>query len=123
MAWTAISNALVAVGALPFATTIQALRDNPIAIANGDAGAPRVQLPAISGALAVVPLGSVGSYAFVRSVAGSGITLNLNSVYSGSQLNYTSSDKNFGPSVGSGSWRIMGQANDSTSATLALRIS
>ena len=42
MAWTTISNALVAVGALPFATTIQALRDNPIAIAAGDVGAPRV---------------------------------------------------------------------------------
>ena len=28
MAWTTISNALVAVGAKPFATTIQALRDN-----------------------------------------------------------------------------------------------
>jgi hypothetical protein len=44
MAWTNISNALVSVGALPFATTIQALRDNPIAIANGDAGAPPVLL-------------------------------------------------------------------------------
>jgi hypothetical protein len=43
MAWTNIDNALVSVGALPFATTIQALRDNPIAIANGDAGAPKVQ--------------------------------------------------------------------------------
>jgi hypothetical protein len=42
MAWTNISNALVSVGALPFATTIQALRDNPIAIANGDAGAPEL---------------------------------------------------------------------------------
>jgi hypothetical protein len=41
-AWTTISNALVAVGAKPFATTIQALRDNPIAIAEGASGAPRV---------------------------------------------------------------------------------
>lgn len=40
MAWTTISNALVAVGAKPFATTIQALRDNPIAIAEGASGAP-----------------------------------------------------------------------------------
>jgi len=47
MAWTNIDNALVSVGALPFATTIQALRDNPIAIANGDAGAPRVQAAAL----------------------------------------------------------------------------
>lgn len=40
MAWTTITNALVAVGAKPFATTIQALRDNPIAIAEGATGAP-----------------------------------------------------------------------------------
>lgn len=47
-AWTTISNALVAVGAKPFATTIQALRDNMIAITEGAAGAPRVQLAAIN---------------------------------------------------------------------------
>lgn len=42
MAWTTISNALVAVGAKPFATTIQALRDNLPAAFAGDAGAPRL---------------------------------------------------------------------------------
>jgi hypothetical protein len=36
---TVISNALVAVGAKPFATTIQALRDNPIAISECDVSA------------------------------------------------------------------------------------
>jgi hypothetical protein len=40
--WTTISNLLVAVGAKPFATTIQALRDNPIAITEGAPGAPRI---------------------------------------------------------------------------------
>lgn len=39
-AYTTITPALVAVGAKPFATTIQALRDNPIAIAECDASAP-----------------------------------------------------------------------------------
>jgi hypothetical protein len=48
MAWTTISNGLVAVGAKPFATTIQALRDNPIAIADGDVNAPKVVGPAVS---------------------------------------------------------------------------
>jgi hypothetical protein len=47
-AWTTISNGLVAVGAKPFATTIQALRDNPIAIAEGAANAPKVVGPAVS---------------------------------------------------------------------------
>ena len=35
-AWTTISNALVAVGAKPFASTMQALRDNVIAAFEGD---------------------------------------------------------------------------------------
>lgn len=39
-AFTNIANALVAVGAKPFATTMQALRDNPLAIAEGDPTAP-----------------------------------------------------------------------------------
>jgi hypothetical protein len=64
MAWTTISNALVAVGALPFATTIQALRDNPIAIAAGDVGAPRV-----------VPGGL--DRAYVRQGGGSGMAANI----------------------------------------------
>ena len=38
--YTTLSNALVAVGAKPFATTVQAFRDNPIAIAEGDVSAP-----------------------------------------------------------------------------------
>lgn len=41
-AFTTIVNALVAVGAKPFATTMQAFRDNPIAIAEGDPTAPVV---------------------------------------------------------------------------------
>jgi hypothetical protein len=40
--YTAISNTLVSVGAKPFASTIQALRDNPIAIAEGTSGAPKI---------------------------------------------------------------------------------
>lgn len=63
MAWTTISNALVAVGALPFATTIQALRDNPIAIAAGDVGAPRVVPAALD-------------RAYVRQGQGSGMGTN-----------------------------------------------
>jgi hypothetical protein len=43
MAWTTITNALVAVGAKPFATTVQALRDNPVAIADGDLNAPKIK--------------------------------------------------------------------------------
>lgn len=46
-AWTTISNALVAVGAKPFATTVQALRDNPLAIAEADSTVPLNLLPSV----------------------------------------------------------------------------
>lgn len=45
--YTSISNALVAVGAKPFATTIQALRDNTLAIAEADASVPATLLPSV----------------------------------------------------------------------------
>ena len=85
MAWTNISNALVAVGALPFATTIQALRDNPIAIANGDVGAPRNSDASLSTTVtaagaswvgartAALSAGAVGSYVFARSSTASDV--------------------------------------------------
>ena len=40
--WTNLPNLAVGVGGLPSGTTVTALRDNPIAIAEGAAGAPRV---------------------------------------------------------------------------------
>jgi hypothetical protein len=45
--YTAISNTLVAVGAKPFASTIQALRDNPIAIGEADSSVPADLLPTV----------------------------------------------------------------------------
>lgn len=45
--YTSISNALVAVGAKPFASTIQALRDNTLAIGEGDATVPITLLPTV----------------------------------------------------------------------------
>ncbi len=41
--WTNLPNQAVGVGGLPSGTTVTALRDNPVAIAQGAAGAPRVQ--------------------------------------------------------------------------------
>ena len=45
--WTTLPNAAVGVGGLPSGTTVTALRDNPIAIAEGTAGAPRLYLRAL----------------------------------------------------------------------------
>ena len=42
MAWTSISNAAVAVGAIPSSSTVTALRDNPAAMAETATGAPVV---------------------------------------------------------------------------------
>ena len=41
--WTNLPNQAVGVGGLPSGTTVTALRDNPIAIAQGAAGAPRLR--------------------------------------------------------------------------------
>ena len=41
--WTTLPNLAVGVGGLPSGTTVTALRDNPIAIAEGAPGAPKVQ--------------------------------------------------------------------------------
>ena len=40
--WTNLPNTAVGVGGLPSGTTVTALRDNPVAIAQGAAGAPRL---------------------------------------------------------------------------------
>lgn len=45
--YTPIPDALVAVGAKPFATTIQALRDNTLAIVEADASVPAILLPSV----------------------------------------------------------------------------
>jgi len=47
--WTNLPNQAVGVGGLPSGTTVTALRDNPVAIAEGAAGAPRVEGVALGG--------------------------------------------------------------------------
>ncbi len=138
--YTTITNALVAVGAKPFATTIQALRDNPLAIAEGDATAPKIAFAAIVDGVAGASAGAVGTYAFATAGA---TDLAFGSTRAGSSLNPISAADSVTPgatsgaaifssgSALSGTWRAMGQydaaatANDTTisGATLWLRIS
>jgi hypothetical protein len=87
--YTSISNTLVAVGAKPFASTIQALRDNPIAIAEGDDTAPRIVararafefLPRVSGfgttAVGYTDLDPKNLYFFIVGQATDGFERNL----------------------------------------------
>lgn len=142
MAWTTIDNSLVSVGALPFATTVQALRDNPVAIAAGNAGAPRIQTAAIQDSAVTTAklasgermnntnvrnntassaVGAVGTYAFMRGDAlGGGVT--AGTTYSGALLAYSGTGGGLGANPG-GTWRAMGTTSQSTEATLFLRVS
>jgi hypothetical protein len=132
MAWTNIDNALVSVGALPFATTIQALRDNPIAIANGDAGAPRID--PINAMEHQGAAGAIGTYAFARRSSGDvafGATLagsSLVTVGAFSAFSGGSDTLSTGAAL-SGTWRCMGTydhtgtSGTATGSTLWLRIS
>ena len=81
--WTNLPNQAVGVGGLPSGTTVTALRDNPVAIAEGAAGAPRVANAALETIQAAIlatnnaarnwvlertagaAAGAVGTYAFL----------------------------------------------------------
>ena len=83
--WTPLPNTSVGVGGLPSGTTVTALRDNPVAIAEGASGAPRIQTNAIQDSAvtaaklatgnsernwvlertAAASAGAVGTYAFL----------------------------------------------------------
>ena len=139
-AWTTISNALVAVGAKPFATTIQAFRDNVIAAFEGDATAVAagitLQFAALDGGFKTA--GGIGSYVFASRASGSVFGANV----LGSSLTPTSAIQDLtvtgatathtyaeGAAL-SGTWKCMGTytaaaapaAGSSTGVTLWLRI-
>ena len=78
--WTPLPNQAVGVGGLPSGTTVTALRDNPIAIAEGAAGAPL-----ISGALTkIVGQQEIGAFIFARGPS----TTAYGAVVAGSSLTY-----------------------------------
>lgn len=63
--WTTIPDSSLEPGKPIRSIDALALRDNPVAIAEAAPGAPPVSLAAIVAALASVPVGSIGSYAFL----------------------------------------------------------
>ena len=146
MAWTNIDNALVSVGALPFATTIQALRDNPIAIAAGDVGAPRNTDASLSTTVtaagtswvgartAGLAAASIGSHAFCYPTSGG--PYSAGSTIAGSSLTYAGVNpeakdgegvtrvdvavlRSGGP--GGGTWRCMGYSQTTTNSGVTAR--
>jgi hypothetical protein len=107
---------------------IRRLRDNALAIQQGDATAPSLLL----GIAAKAAAGGVGTYAFCSTIGGSGFTagttyagsgLKFSGVVSTSPSPYPADISNTGASP-SGTWRAMGTATGSTAhGTLFLRIS
>jgi len=96
-----------------------ALRDNVLAIQEGDASAPSI----LEGAIAGSPAGGIGTYALCST---GGIGLTIGQTIAGSSLDYAAANgSNSG--VPSGTWRCMGFALDGSSneatTTLFLRIS
>lgn len=106
---------------------VRRLRDNALAIQEGDATAPNILL----GVVAKSALGGVGTHAFcIRQVTGAGATVTAGTSYSGSELRYSDADSATGGGTPSGTWRALGTAGTKTSgatnysyATLFQRIS
>ena len=121
--WTNLPNTAVGVGGLPSGTTVTALRDNPVAIAEGAAGAPKIQYDAIDQGLAQQPAGGLGTYVFGRQ---SDFTnRNLGETLAGSSIRTSNANGDAGSSL-PGTWRLMGRTGVTGNATLTslwLRIS
>ena len=127
--YTDLPDTAVGIGGIPSGTTVTALRDNPIAIAEGAVGAPRIVDAALDvtvayygGKIAQFSAGSVGSYAFLRRP--SGVEINPGGTVAGSSLTYSDSGDNDSAISPSGTWRCLGYSPFGiTSSTLWLRIS
>jgi hypothetical protein len=151
--WTNISDTVLEPGKPIRSVDALALRDNPVAIAGGASGAPRVQTAAIQDAAvttaklstgermttanvlartAGASAGAVGTYAFARRNS----TISAGTTYAGSGLNYhgariqstSATITMLNGTVGSalsGTWRAMGHqgTTDVSATTLFLRIS
>lgn len=148
MAWTTLLNAIFAVDKPITSSTGLALRDNPVAIANGDAGAPRIQDAAMGPAAtaagrdwvnnraALSQVGALGTESLLQYIVGSG--LSLGAVVSGTNLAYATSAGCVGIISGPlasitrppGSWRCMSlmslgdaSASNPSATTTFIRVS
>lgn len=143
--WTNLPNQAVGVGGLPSGATVTALRDNPVAIAEGAPGAPRIQRAAIQdgavnasklatgnsernwvlGRTADASAGAVGTYVLARW--GGTFSVSINSNVAGSILFPADASGGVtGTGSLSGTWKCMGRASDASNAsrtTVWLRIS
>jgi hypothetical protein len=130
--WTVISDSALDPDAPLTSELAYAWRDNPIAIAEGAVGAPRIQFAALDTAFSTV--GGLGSYAFLGRNISPGIYAAPGDVIAGSQLQYASiqsagaaAQVQLSGTNPAGTWRCMGQMENGTGgaadvATMWLRI-
>jgi hypothetical protein len=117
--WTNLPNTAVGVGGLPSGTTVTALRDNPVAIAEGAPGAPRVlPSPAIDWNSST---GTIAERNWVLARTGQAAAGAVGTyVFAGTRTN-SSDDKNFGDTISGGNLRPVGiQSPDSFTTTTLL---
>lgn len=125
--WVDIQDSAVDPDAPVTSELAYAFRDNPIALAEGAAGAPRIQFGAMGSWLTTN--GGVGTYVFALC---SPVSQGFGDVVSGSQLQPTSAARSvavssdggvanlsLGASL-SGTWRCMGVSSSSATAEVSL---
>lgn len=110
---------------------VTALRDNPIAIAEGASGAPRIEDAAldatattpgavwVTNRIALVGNGGLGTYAYLKPTGTSTITPGSN--VAGSGLEYTDGSNTVASPSLSGTWKCMGYSVGGT-GTVFLRV-
>lgn len=117
--YTAIPNGDVDQDSPVTQTLMTLLRDNPIAIAEGATGAPKIELAAMAHQGAV---GAVGTWASLQTTAA--VDLNPGDTRAGSGLFYAPFDGGINGGTPLGTWRCMGVTDAGTNkrVTLFLRI-
>jgi len=93
------------------------LRDNPLAIGEGAASAPRID--PIAAMAHQGAAGAVGTYAFAKTATS---FVNAGDTIAGSSLRLSRTDNSAGAAL-TGTWRNMGYTINTTLASLVLRIS
>jgi len=116
--WTTLPDAALEPGKPIRSIDGLALRDNPVAITEGAAGAPQIQTAAlitgermttanVLNATAGASVGAVGTYAFLGDI--NSTTTNEGGTVAGSSLRYSSRAGVVGTTP-SGTWRAMGRS-------------
>ena|SRR5690554_395582 len=134
--WTNIADTFLEPGKPVRSVDGLALRDNPIAIAEGASGAPRIESDSavnwggggtgttsarnwVLNRMAAASSGAIGTYAFCRAGAqgGSASFSNPGTTQPGSNLNYSNATGTLNGASPSGTWRQMGYASRTGNAT------